>query len=75
MIYPAGKELYVTAQLFLQELGLYLRECQRIGKQRFSLQDLEMIKLKFDYNQVGAEEVAYMKKMVMNPYPRFQEVG
>ena len=71
MTCPAGKELYITSQLFLQELAFYLQECRRLGKQRFNIQDLEMIKLKFNYNQVSAEDTAYMKKMAMNPYHRF----
>lgn len=60
---PAAKELYVAVELFLQELGLYLQECQRVAKQKFSIEDLEMVELKFDHNKVSTEDMAYMKKM------------
>lgn len=66
MTCPSAKELYITTELFLQELGLYLKECERSGKQKFGIPDLETIKLKFDYNQVSAEDMAYMKKMAMS---------
>ncbi len=67
MACPAGKELYVTAQLFLLELGNYLQECWRIGKQTLNIQDLDMVRLQFDHNQVGPEEMVYMKKVANKP--------
>lgn len=67
MTCPAGKELYVTAQLFLQELGNYLQECWRIGKQTFNISDLETVRLNFEHNQIGQEDMAYMKRLAMQP--------
>lgn len=67
MTCPAGKEFYVTIQLFLQELGRYLVECWRIGKQTFNIPDLETVKLKFEHNQIGQKDLVYMKRLAMKP--------
>ncbi len=70
MVCPASREFYITVELFLQELGLYLQGGQDTGNHRFNIADLEKIKQKYDYNQVSAEEMAYMKKMAMAPLAR-----
>jgi Fe-S-cluster containining protein len=67
MTCPASRDFYVTVQLFLQRWHTFLEDCRRSGKRGFETQDLERLKLDFDYNQVDAEELSYMKKMANNP--------
>ena len=68
MTCPGGKELYVITQLFLQQWYAFLEDGRRSGKQRFGIEDLEKIKLSFEYNKVNAGDLVYMKKLAMDPY-------
>lgn len=67
MTCPASRDFYVTVQLFLQRWLTFLEDCRRNGKRGFVMDDLEKLKLDFDYNQVGTEEIAFMKRMANNP--------
>ena len=62
----ASKEFYITVQLFLQDWHLYREECKVSGKQSFSIQALEKIKLKYDYNEVDTEEINIIKNIAVS---------
>lgn len=66
MVCPAAKEIYVTSQLFLRDLALYLEERRQVGIHRFGIPELETVKLRFNHNQVSEEDMVYMKKVAMN---------
>lgn len=67
MTCPASHDFYIAVQLFLQRWHTFLEESRRSGKRGFDIQDLERLKLDFDYNQVDAAELTYMKKVANNP--------
>ncbi len=67
MTCPASRDFYITVQLYLQRWHTFLEDSRRSGKRGFAIQDLERLKLYFDYNQVDAAELTYMKKVANNP--------
>jgi len=68
MTCPAARELYVTAQLFIQDWYDFLEGGRRQGRQRFDTSDLEELKQKYEYNKVDAKDLAYMKELARDPY-------
>ena len=63
MACPAGREFFKVVGLFLQELRLHLGHSQSIGRRGITVNDLEMLKAQFDYNNVDEEDTAYIRKV------------
>ena len=68
MTCPAARELYVTAQLFIQDWYNFLEKSRRQGKQRFDISDLEELKKKYQFNEVDEKDLEYMKELARDPY-------
>jgi Fe-S-cluster containining protein len=66
MVCPAGKELYVSSQLFLNELSAFLQTRRKMGIPRFGIKEFETIKNRFEHNSIDEQEMRYMKKLAMS---------
>lgn len=67
MLCPAAKDLYITSALFLQDLSRHVENARLNGQGRFDVRDLERLKMNYRHNEVDGADLAYMKRLAVNP--------
>ncbi len=68
MLCPAAKDLYINSALFLQDLSRHMESARLTGQGRFDIRDLDQLKLNYPHNEINGLDLAYMKRLAINPY-------